>query len=381
MKRSLGQGLLRGEGTAKRTANRKEDHLRICLEKDVEAKKITAGFEDVFLIHKALPEINLEDIRTETVFLNHKFSAPIIVEGMTGGTEKSVTINAAIAQAVEELGLGMGVGSQRAALEDPSLERTYKIVREKAPKAFLVSNIGGPQLLMEDSISKIKRAVEMIEADALAIHLNPLQEVVQPEGEKFYAGIIDRIRRVTERLDVPIIVKETGGGISAEVAGMLEDAGVACIDVAGAGGTSWAAVEYYRAVEQGIAFSRDLGLMLWDWGIPTVISLIEVTRSTSLPVIASGGVRSSLDIAKSIALGASLAGIARPVLLSASRGYEDVKRMLSSLIAQLRSVMFLVGADSIERLRKAPLVILGRTAEWLRARGFNPDEYARRSWA
>ncbi|MEM2586788.1 MAG: type 2 isopentenyl-diphosphate Delta-isomerase [Candidatus Bathyarchaeia archaeon] len=381
MKRSLGQGLLRGEGTAKRTANRKEDHLRICLEKDVEAKKITAGFEDVFLIHKALPEINLEDIRTETFFLNHKFSAPIIVEGMTGGTEKSVTINAAIAQAVEELGLGMGVGSQRAALEDPSLERTYKIVREKAPKAFLVSNIGGPQLLMEDSISKIKRAVEMIEADALAIHLNPLQEVVQPEGEKFYAGIIDRIRRVTERLDVPIIVKETGGGISAEVAGMLEDAGVACIDVAGAGGTSWAAVEYYRAVEQGIAFSRDLGLMLWDWGIPTVISLIEVTRSTSLPVIASGGVRSSLDIAKSIALGASLAGIARPVLLSASRGYEDVKRMLSSLIAQLRSVMFLVGADSIERLRKAPLVILGRTAEWLRARGFNPDEYARRSWA
>ncbi|MEM2167193.1 MAG: type 2 isopentenyl-diphosphate Delta-isomerase, partial [Candidatus Bathyarchaeia archaeon] len=316
-----------------------------------------------------------------TFFLNHKFSAPIIVEGMTGGTEKSVTINAAIAQAVEELGLGMGVGSQRAALEDPSLERTYKIVREKAPKAFLVSNIGGPQLLMEDSISKIKRAVEMIEADALAIHLNPLQEVVQPEGEKFYAGIIDRIRRVTERLDVPIIVKETGGGISAEVAGMLEDAGVACIDVAGAGGTSWAAVEYYRAVEQGIAFSRDLGLMLWDWGIPTVISLIEVTRSTSLPVIASGGVRSSLDIAKSIALGASLAGIARPVLLSASRGYEDVKRMLSSLIAQLRSVMFLVGADSIERLRKAPLVILGRTAEWLRARGFNPDEYARRSWA
>ncbi|MBS7624647.1 type 2 isopentenyl-diphosphate Delta-isomerase [Candidatus Bathyarchaeota archaeon] len=377
----MGQGLLRGEGTAKRTANRKEDHLRICLEKDVEAKKITAGFEDVFLIHKALPEINLEDIRTETFFLNHKFSAPIIVEGMTGGTEKSVTINAAIAQAVEELGLGMGVGSQRAALEDPSLERTYKIVREKAPKAFLVSNIGGPQLLMEDSISKIKRAVEMIEADALAIHLNPLQEVVQPEGEKFYAGIIDRIRRVTERLDVPIIVKETGGGISAEVAGMLEDAGVACIDVAGAGGTSWAAVEYYRAVEQGIAFSRDLGLMLWDWGIPTVISLIEVTRSTSLPVIASGGVRSSLDIAKSIALGASLAGIARPVLLSASRGYEDVKRMLSSLIAQLRSVMFLVGADSIERLRKAPLVILGRTAEWLRARGFNPDEYARRSWA
>lgn len=374
------QGSLKGGGKegSDRIVNRKDDHIRICLERNVEAKRITTGFEDVYLIHRALPEINLDDVKTETIFLNHNFSAPIIVEAMTGGTERSTEINAAIAQAVEELGLGMGVGSQRAALEDPSLERTYKIVREKAPTAFIISNIGAPQLAMKNNFSKIRRAVEMIEANALAVHLNPLQEVVQPEGEKVYAGIVDKIRVLADSLDVPIIVKETGGGISAEVARMLEDAGVACIDIAGAGGTSWAAVEYYRAVEQGVPLSRDLGLMLWDWGIPTVVSLVEVTNSVKLPVIASGGIRSGLDVAKSIALGASLAGVARPILIAACRGYEETKSALSMLIAQLKSTMFLIGASSIEKLKRAPLVILGRSAEWLKARGFNPEVYARR---
>jgi len=367
-----------GDERVSQIINRKDEHLRICLEQDVEAKRITTGLEDVFLIHRALPEINLKDVKMNTVFLNHEFSAPIIVEGMTGGTEKAMKINAAIAQAVEELGLGMGVGSQRAALEKPSLERTYKIVREKAPKAFIVSNIGGPQVASEYDVRKIRLAVESIGADALAIHLNPLQEAIQPEGETVYAGIIGKIGDIAGSLDVPVIVKETGGGISAEVARMLAEVGVACIDVAGAGGTSWAAVEYYRAVERGDILSRDLGLMLWDWGIPTVVSLIEVTQSVNLPVIASGGIRSGLDAAKSIALGASLAGVARPILLSAFKGYEETKRTLSTLINQLRNVMFLVGADSIEKLKNVPLVILGRTAEWLRARGFNPEVYARR---
>jgi len=358
--------------------NRKNEHIRICLNRDVEAKNVRTGFEDIFLIHKALPEINLRDVKTDTIFLNHRFSAPIIVEGMTGGTERAMEINAAIAQAVEELELGMGVGSQRAALENPSLERTYRIVREKAPNAFIISNVGGPQIAMEYNIEAIIRAVEMVEADALAIHLNPLQEAVQPEGETVYAGIIDKIGRIVDGVNVPVIVKETGAGISAEVARMLEAAGVACIDVAGAGGTSWAAVEYYRAIEHGDDYGRDLGLMLWDWGIPTAVSLVEVVQSVKLPVIASGGLRTGLDIAKSIALGASMAGIARPILISASRGYGEVKRALSTLINQLRNVMFLVGADSIERLKRTPLVILGRTAEWLRMRGFSIEVYARR---
>ncbi|MBS7633954.1 type 2 isopentenyl-diphosphate Delta-isomerase [Candidatus Bathyarchaeota archaeon] len=360
------------------TRSRKEDHLRICLEKNVEARGITTGFEEVFLIHQALPELNLSDVKTETIFLNHRFSAPIIVEGMTGGTSKALEINSAIAQAVEELGLGMGVGSQRAALENPEMEKTFAAVREKAPKAFIISNIGGPQIAGECDINKISRVVEMINADALTIHLNPLQEAIQPEGEKVYSGVIDNIRRLVERLDVPVIVKETGSGISAETARSLKEAGVACIDVAGAGGTSWAAVEYYRAVERGDSFGRDLGLLLWDWGIPTAISLVEVAQSVDLPVIASGGLRSGLDVAKAIALGASMAGLARPILMSASRGYEDVTKTLRSLIEHLKNIMFLAGAASIGELREAPLVILGRTAEWLKARGFNPEIYARR---
>lgn len=378
----MGRGLLRDNI---RIEDRKNDHIRTCLERDVEAKRISTGFEDVYLIHKALMEINLSDVKTETVFLEHKFSAPIIVEAMTGGTERALEINAAIAEAVEELGLGMGVGSQRAAVEKPSLERTYRIVRDKAPNAFITANIGGAQLATGYSVKEVNSIIEMIKADALVIHLNSLQEVIQPEGEAFYAGILGRISELTSKLSVPVIVKETGCGISCEVARMLERAGVSCIDVAGAGGTSWAAVEYYRAVEQEDPRGQDLGLMLWDWGIPTVVSLVEVVHSVKVPVIASGGVRSGLDVAKSIALGASMAGIARPILAAASKGCEETKRVLKSLMDQLRCVMFLVGAKSVEDLRRVPLVIVGRTAEWLRARGFNPDLlYARRGipeWA
>ncbi|MEM1550674.1 MAG: type 2 isopentenyl-diphosphate Delta-isomerase [Candidatus Bathyarchaeia archaeon] len=379
---SLEQGSLRDNNGIE---GRKDDHIRICLEHDVEAKNVSAGFEDVYLIHKALPEINLSDVKTETVFLGHKFHAPIIVEAMTGGTERAMEINAAIAEAVEELQLGMGVGSQRAAIERPSLERTYRVVREKAPNAFIAANIGGAQLASGYTIKEIKLIIDMIGADALAIHLNPLQEVIQPEGEAVYAGIMRKIGELTSRLDVPIIIKEIGCGISCEVAVILERVGASCIDVAGAGGTSWAAVEYYRAVKRSGICSQDLGLVLWDWGIPTVVSLVEVVHSVKVPVIASGGIRSGLDIAKAIALGASMAGIARPILIAASKGCEETKRVLSSLVNQLRCVMFLTGAKSIEDLRRVPLVIVGRTAEWLRARGFNPDLlYVRRymsEWA
>lgn len=374
----MGQGSLRIE-------DRKNDHIRICVECDVEAKKTSTGFEDVYLIHKALPEINLSDVKTDTVFLNHRFSAPIIVEAMTGGTDKALEINAAIAEAIEELGLGMGVGSQRAAIEKPSLERTYKIVREKAPNAFIVANIGGAQLAAGYDIREIKLITDMVGANALAVHLNPLQEAIQPEGEAMYAGIMRRIGEIANRIDLPVIVKETGCGFSCEVAEMLERAGVSCIDVAGAGGTSWAAVEYYRAVEYGDLRGQDLGSLLRDWGIPTVVSLVEVVHSVKIPVIASGGVRSGLDIAKAIALGASMAGLARPILMAAVRGREETKRFLNSLINQLKCVMFLTGSKSIEALKRAPLVIIGRTAEWLKARGFNPDMlYARRGapeWA
>jgi len=352
--------------------------LRICLEEEVNARNVTTGFEEIFLVHRALPEINRDDVNLSTRLFGHEFSAPIIVEGITGGTLKALKINASIAEAVERLGLGMGVGSQRAALEDSTLEKTFTIAREKAPNAFLIANIGGPQLAKGYSLQDLRRAVEMIDADALAIHLNPLQEAVQPEGETTYRGILESIRRVARDLEVPVIVKETGAGISAEDAKMLEAAGVAGIDVSGAGGTSWAAVEYHRAKRRGNESSRRLGEVLWDWGIPTAVSLVETVQSVSVPVIASGGIRSGNDAAKAIALGASLVGLASPVLAPALKGAGEVEGLLNDMIDQLRNVMFLVGADSVEALRSVPLVLTGKTAEWLRARGFEPDLYARR---
>lgn len=363
---------------ANQIKERKDEHIQICLEEDVKARNITTGFEDIHLIHRALPEISLKEIDLSTTVFNHLFSAPLIVEGMTGGTEKAITINAAIAQAVEELGLGMGVGSQRAAIEDPTLEKTFKVAREEAPNAFLIANLGGPQLIKGYGVKEAQRAVEMIEADALAIHLNPLQEVVQPEGETDYKGIIEEISEIVKGLDVPVIVKETGAGIAAEEAKTLEAIGVSGIDVAGAGGTSWAAVEYYRAKKQGNQSAQMFGEALWDWGIPTAISLVEVIQSVSLPVIASGGIRSGEDAAKAIALGASLTGIAWPALVSALKGSTAVKETLNLMIGQLTSAMFLVGADSIKKLKVSPLVLTGKTAEWLRTRGFTLEIYARK---
>jgi isopentenyl-diphosphate delta-isomerase len=348
------------------------------LEEDVKAEKITPGFEDVFLVHRALPEINREEIDLSTKVFSHEFSAPIIISGITGGTGNALKINASIAQAVEELNLGMGVGSQRAALENPRLERTYSVAREKAPNAFLVANIGGPQIIGKNGLKRVKKVIEMIEADALAVHLNSLQEAVQTEGETFYAGIVENIKEITSAFDIPVIVKETGAGIAAEDAKKVEEAGVSGIDVAGAGGTSWAAVEYHRATERGDRFGQEVGRDLWDWGIPTVVSLVEVVQSVDLSVIASGGIRSGSDIAKALALGADLAGFAFPILGAALKGSEEVKRNLSTILHQLRTVMFLACADSIEKLNASPLVVTGRTAEWLRTRGFSLEAYARR---
>jgi len=357
---------------------RKIDHIDICLNENVEADKITTGFEDVFFIHRALPELNLEEINLATEVFGYKFSAPIMISSITGGAEEALKINASIAEAIEELGLGMGVGSQRAALENPNLRRTYTIVRKKAPNAFLAANIGAPQIIRDYKIKELKKIVEMIEADALIIHLNPLQEAIQPEGETLYLGALGKIRQIAESLDMPIIVKETGAGISAEDARKLEAAGVAGIDVAGAGGTSWAAVECHRAHRRGNHLAEEVGKEFWDWGIPTVVSIIEVVQSVSIPVIASGGVRSGLDIAKAISLGADLAGFALPILRPAMKGSEKVKEKIKIIIQQLKTSMFLVGANSTEGLRKVPLVVLGKTAEWLKIRGFDIESYARR---
>jgi isopentenyl-diphosphate delta-isomerase len=364
---------------SKKIRGRKSDHLEICLEENVQACHVTTGFEEIYLVHRALPEVDRSKIDLSTKVFNHKFSAPIIVEGITGGVEKATKINAAIAGAVEKLGLGMGVGSQRAAIEDSALERTFKVAREKAPTAFIVANLGGVQLVRGYGVKEAKKAVKMLNADALAIHLNPLQEAVQPEGETSYAGVLKKIEEIVCALDVPVIVKETGAGIAAEDVKKLESIGVAGIDVAGVGGTSWAAVEYHRAKRQGDEFHQRLGEAFWDWGIPTVVSLIETTQSVRTPVIASGGIRSGIDVAKALVLGASLAGTAHPVLNSAFHGAEEVEKKLRLIIEELRNTMFLVGVNSVQKLAKSPAIVTGKMADWLVMRGFEPQNYARRN--
>jgi isopentenyl-diphosphate delta-isomerase len=263
----------------------------------------------------------------------------------------------------------MGLGSQRAAVENCILEKTYSVARKVAPNAFLIANIGGIQLVHGYGVKEVRKIVEMIDADAVAIHLNALQEAVQPEGQTNFKGVLAKIGEVASKLDQPVIVKETGAGISAEDAKALEDAGVAAIDVGGVGGTSFAAVEYYRG-------EKMLGEAFWDWGIPTVSSIVEVVQSVKLPVIASGGVRTGADIAKALTLGASLVGIVQPVLETAVKSSKETEQLLTGLINELKNVLFLVGAKNITSLTNVPLVICHETAEWLKMRGFNIEEYA-----
>ena len=363
---------------AEETRKRKADHIDKCLNQNVQAKSATTGFEDIHFIHKTLPEIDKQKISLTTTFLGHKFNAPIVVGAMTGGTAEAEKINANIAQAVEKLGLGMGVGSQRAAVENPKLIETFAVTRKKAPNAFLIANIGGVQLVHGFGVKEAKKAVDMIGADALAVHLNALQEAVQPEGQTNFKGVLARIGEIAGELNVPVIVKETGSGIAAEEAKKLEAAGVKAIDVGGLGGTSFAAVEYYRTGQDENSLQRFLGNAFWDWGIPTAVSLAETTQTVRIQVVASGGVRDGSDVAKALALNASLASLSQPILQMAVKGAAETESLLSLLVEELRNVMFLVGAEKVEQLASTSVVITGKTAKWLKTRGFDVKGYARR---
>jgi len=361
-----------------KTSNRKADHIKICLDNKAQARDSTTGFEDIYFVHRALPEIDKNKIDMSTTVLGHTFSAPLMVGAMTGGTAEATKINATIAEAVEQLNLGMGIGSQRAALEDPNLKESFLIARKKAPTAFLVANIGAVQLSYGYGLKEAIQAVKMINADALAIHLNSLQETTQPEGQTNFKGVIGKIGEIARKLDKPVIVKETGAGLAAEEAKRLESEGVKAIDVAGSGGTSFAAVEYYRWAAQDNQIQKRLGEAFWDWGIPTAASLAEVTQTVKIPVIASGGVRTGNDVAKALAFGASLSSLSQPVLQAAIQGTEETIKMLSLLIEELKNVMFLVGAEKADDLSKTAAVVTGKTGEWLKIRGFNIEQYAKR---
>ena len=355
------------------TSKRKIEHLKLCAESHVEARNVSAGFEDVTLIHRALPELNMDNLDLSVDFLGKRLQFPFLIASITGGHPDTIPVNAALAGAAEELGIGIGVGSQRAAIDDPAQEESFRVVRDEAPGAFVYGNVGAAQI-RQYGVEGVEKLVEMIDADALAIHLNFLQEAIQPEGDRDATGCLDMISEICSFLDVPVILKETGTGISREDALLFQKAGVSAIDVGGAGGTSWAGVEVYRARESGDSASEHLGELFWDFGVPTVASIIE--SRVSLPIIASGGVRSGLDIAKSIALGASAASAALPFVGPALEGKTAVVELLSRMFNEFRAAMFLCGCGSISDLPNAPVVITGWTLEYLTQRGFNVKDYA-----
>lgn len=333
--------------------NRKTEHIRINLEKNVQFPRLTTGLEKYRFIHQAVPELNLRNIDSSVELFGKTLKAPIVISSMTGGTNLAYQINQRLAEAAQANGVAMGLGSQRAGVEQPELAYSYQ-VRNVAPDILLFANLGAVQFNYGYGIDQCKRAVDMIEADALILHFNVLQEAVQPEGDTDFAGLLDKVEAVCKALPVPVIAKEVGWGFSQRDVKNLVNAGVAAIDVAGSGGTSWSEVEYHRAPT---AFHARVAAAFADWGIPTAEAIeYAVSAAPGLPVIASGGLRDGIDIAKCIALGAIMGGLAGPFLKAADESVEMVDQLIRELSAQVRIAMLCSGAQTIADLQKTPLL-------------------------
>jgi len=333
-------------------SSRKSDHIRINLEEDVRSG-LTTGLERYHFIHQALPELNLNEVDLSQSIFRQTVRAPILISSMTGGTEEAAVINRNLASAAQQTGIAMGLGSQRAAIDHPELAPTFQ-VRRFAPDVLLFANLGAIQLNYRYGVDECQKAVDMIEADALILHLNAIQEAVQPEGDTLFAGLLSKIETVCRALPVPVIAKEVGWGFSEQTARQLADAGVAAIDVAGAGGTSWSQVEMHRANNESQA---RLAAAFVDWGIPTSEAILNVHRAApGLTIIASGGLRSGVDIAKCIALGASMGGMAGPFLKAAARSLEDTVQTIEELKREIQVCMFAAGAGDLEALHHTQLI-------------------------
>jgi isopentenyl-diphosphate Delta-isomerase len=328
------------------TQQRKADHIQICLDEDVQFQTGT-GLEKYHFNHACLPELDYETIDLSTNFLGKKLATPLLISSMTGGTEQAHAINTRLALAAQTYGLAMGVGSQRVAIEQPQTASTFNI-RQLAPDILLLANLGAVQLNYGYGVEECLKAVDLLQADALILHLNPLQECIQPRGDRNFHGLLAKIEQVCRSLPVPVIAKEVGNGISVSMAEKLMNAGVSAIDVAGAGGTSWALVEGERAEN---ALEKQLGKTFANWGIPTADCIRTISRAyPQLPLIASGGLRNGLDVAKAIALGADLAGLAWPFLRAAAISPEAVVATVEILLAELKTVLFCTGSKNLTSL-------------------------------
>ena len=358
----------RAEAAGDAVRARKGEHLELALDPAAEPAH-GAGWDDLALVHESLPELDLAEIDLRTELLGARLGAPLMIVGMTGGHPEAEEINAQLGAAAQRHGLAVGVGSQRAALLDRTLEPTFAAVRRMAPQAFVVANIGVAQLVGQDgrpalTLADVDRIVEMVAADALAVHLNFLEEMIQPEGDRCARGCAAAIARLCEAVAVPVIAKETGGGMSPAMAARLRQLGVAAVDVGGAGGTNFAAIEQLRAERQGDPRGSALGETFAGWGIPTAVSIAAAAR-TDVPVIASGGIRSGLDAAKALALGAAAVGVGRPLLRAALGGESALDAWIGRFLDELRTALFLTGCRVPGQLRERPVVVSGRVRAWL----------------
>ncbi|MBW4640624.1 MAG: type 2 isopentenyl-diphosphate Delta-isomerase [Gloeocapsa sp. UFS-A4-WI-NPMV-4B04] len=330
------------------TQTRKADHLRICLDEDVQFNSTTNGLERYRFSHCCLPELDWNEITLKTTFLGKQLLAPLLISSMTGGTEEAGIINQRLASVAQHYKIAMGVGSQRVVVEKPQVASTFA-VRSRAPDILLFANLGAVQLNYDYGLDECLRLVDLLEADALILHLNPLQECIQPKGDTNFKGLLDKINHLCNKLQLPVIAKEVGNGISATMAEKLIAAGVTAIDVAGAGGTSWAKVESERA---GNAQQRRMGMTFADWGLPTAECITSIrTIAPQVPLIASGGLRDGLDVAKAIALGADIAGLAWPFLQAAAQSEAAVDALVEVLIAEITTVLFCTGNATLKELK------------------------------